>query len=275
MQIYWPRRFVSGANPPILSISRGIRCRRQSLSSSVTPHVMYPEVGQFKVSKSKDKTYGIFISTYMGSEGTPVSREEHIRFLALWLCRYIFCSRSVQVTYEYFNLAIAIADGKILNFSSSILAFLYRCLYELVLDPTSSPFGPLWLLQLWLYLYFPHLRPQGHRLEDLSEAPFCCRFVPSKVECSDFRTYFEFFYVDHPTSQPVFTNVVERLPNRSWFIVCQESNEPDPSYSSFRRVVWANCLVTRDLVVGFCPIEGFTKKSKLYCELYAANLLAR
>lgn len=28
-------------------------------------------------------------------------------------------------------------------------------------------------------------------------------------------------------------------------------------------------------MVGFCPIEGFHKKAKLYCELYAANLCAR
>lgn len=115
----------------------------------ITPRVSSPAAAQFKVSRSKDKTYGVFISTYMGAEGSAVTHEEHVRFLTLWLCRYIFCSRSIQVTHEYFNLAIALAEGRIVDFSAALLTFLYRCLYEFITDQSSSPFGPLWLLQIF------------------------------------------------------------------------------------------------------------------------------
>lgn len=126
----------------------------------------------------------------MGADGTAVSKEEHVRFLTLWLFRYIFCSRSVQVTHEYFNLAFVLSDGPIFDLSSAILAFLYRCLYEFITDQSSSPFGPLWLLQLWLYLYFPDLRPRDHWLNELSNVPLSCCFVSVQTDSSNFRTFF-------------------------------------------------------------------------------------
>lgn len=78
----------------------------------------------------------------MGAKGTVASKEEHVCFLTLWHCRYIFCSRSIQMTHEYFNLAIALAECQILDFSFAILTFLYRYLYEFITDQSSSPFGP-------------------------------------------------------------------------------------------------------------------------------------
>lgn len=79
--------------------------------NEIIPRIAFPSATQFKVSKSNDKTYGMFISTYMSTEGTAVAKEEHVCFLTLWLCHYIFSSRSIQVTHKYFNLAIALAEG--------------------------------------------------------------------------------------------------------------------------------------------------------------------
>lgn len=100
----------------------------------ITLRVSFPTAEQLKVSKNKDKTYDVFISNSMGAEGIAVSHEEHVCFLTLWLCRYIFCSCSIQVTDEYFNVAIALAEGQIIDFSVAILTFMYHCLYDFITD---------------------------------------------------------------------------------------------------------------------------------------------
>lgn len=207
----------------------------------ITPRISSPAATQFKVSRSKDKTYGVFISTYMGAEGSAVTHEEHIRFLTLWLCRYIFCSRSIQVTHEYFNLAIALAEGRIVGFSVALLTFLYRCLYEFVTDQSSSPFGPLWLLQIWLYMYFTDLRPRDHRLGELTRVPLCCCFASVQTDSSNFQTYFEFLYSNH--GQPCWTAIIDHLPERPWFSICHDSGEElGIEDKNIRRVTWASCL---------------------------------
>lgn len=163
----------------------------------ITPRISSPAATQFKVSRSKDKTYGVFIATYTATEGSTVTHKEHVRFLTLWLCRYIFYSCSIQVTHEYFNLAIALAKGRIFGFSAGLLIFLYRCLYEFVTDKLSSSFGPLWLLQIWLYMYFTDLHPRDHRLGELTRVPLCCCFTSVQTDSSNFQTYFEYLYSSH------------------------------------------------------------------------------
>ncbi|KAM2233747.1 hypothetical protein FF1_012283 [Malus domestica] len=57
-------------------------------------------------------------------------------------------------------VAEALASGHTLALSPAILAYLLRCLAETTLnkvDPQQN--GPLWVFQLWLQVYFAHLRP--------------------------------------------------------------------------------------------------------------------
>lgn len=49
----------------------------------ITPRIASLMASQFKASRSKDKSYEVFISTYMGVEVSIVTREERVRFLTL------------------------------------------------------------------------------------------------------------------------------------------------------------------------------------------------
>lgn len=55
---------------------------------------------EFKVGKSGKPTYNNFIDYHAKTTG-PVSDEEHVSFLTLWLSRYVFCSRSMQVVKQF------------------------------------------------------------------------------------------------------------------------------------------------------------------------------
>src|SRR3954465_4012735 len=101
-------------------------------------------------------TYTAFIQRYHVQTTTEVTDEEHIAFLALWLSRCVFYSRSIQVAKRYLCMANQINAGKRLNLSQLILGFLCENLSEatnLTKNYKSGSLlytGPFWLLQLWL-----------------------------------------------------------------------------------------------------------------------------
>ncbi|CAL9020088.1 unnamed protein product [Prunus brigantina] len=126
------------------------------------------------------KNFTNWIKTYFGytgsSSGAPigstngVSYTEHVAFLQMWLCKFLTCSKSNQVTKEIQPLAEALADGQAVALGPIFLAYLYRCLRDIVLpEPMScSPSGPIWLFQLWLQVYFPELGPANVTFRDFS-----------------------------------------------------------------------------------------------------------
>src|SRR3954463_6910573 len=113
-------------------------------------------------------TYTAFIQQYHNENNEVVSDEEHIAFLALWLSRCVFCSRSIQVAKRYLCMANQLHAGTQLNLSQLILGFLYENLGEatnLVKNYKTGSLlfaGPFWLLQLWLNATFEaHLPYKG------------------------------------------------------------------------------------------------------------------
>ncbi|XP_058768267.1 uncharacterized protein LOC131641989 [Vicia villosa] len=121
-------------------------------------------------------TYTAFIQQYHDQANATVSDVEHIAFLALWLSRCVFCSRSIQVAKRYLCMANQLHDGKKLNLSQLILGFLYENLGEavdLVKNYTTGSLlfaGPFWLLQLWLNPTFEaHLPFRGVVNEEVPE----------------------------------------------------------------------------------------------------------
>ncbi|XP_058736960.1 uncharacterized protein LOC131609281 [Vicia villosa] len=105
-------------------------------------------------------TYTAFIQKYHDENNEVVSDEEHIAFLALWLSRCVFCSRSIQVAKRYLCMANQLHAGTKLNLSQLILGFLYENLGEvtdLVKNYKTGSLlfaGPFWLFQLWLNATF-------------------------------------------------------------------------------------------------------------------------
>ncbi|XP_058755341.1 uncharacterized protein LOC131628527 [Vicia villosa] len=113
-------------------------------------------------------TYTAFIQQYHDENNEVVSDEEHIAFLALWLSRCVFCSRSIQVAKRYLCMANQLHAGTQLNLSQLILGFLYENLGEatdLIKSYESGSLlfaGPFWFLQLWLNATFEaHLPFRG------------------------------------------------------------------------------------------------------------------
>src|SRR4051812_33647322 len=105
-------------------------------------------------------TYTAFIQQYHDENNEVVSDEEYIAFLALWLSRCVFCSRSIQVAKRYLCMANQLHARTQLNLSQLILGILYENLgktTDLVKNYESGSLlfaSPFWFLQLWLNATF-------------------------------------------------------------------------------------------------------------------------
>ncbi|CAL8135874.1 unnamed protein product [Prunus armeniaca] len=58
----------------------------------------------------KNKSYKFFMEVNAQETG-PLTHKEHTAFLMIWLCKYVFCMASAQVTLEVQPLAEALAKG--------------------------------------------------------------------------------------------------------------------------------------------------------------------
>lgn len=56
------------------------------------------------------------------------------------------------------NIVIALANGYCLALAPYVLSYLYGGMYELNQHQLASTGGPLWLLQFWLFKYFPNFK---------------------------------------------------------------------------------------------------------------------
>lgn len=119
---------------------------------------------RFDVGDSRKSTYNNFIDHHATSSG-PVTTEEHVAFLTLWLSRFVFCSRSMQIAKHFSLLATQLHQERDIALGQLILASLYESLFEVVcqiklFDPENSKkknvlvHGPFWFLQLWLNATF-------------------------------------------------------------------------------------------------------------------------
>lgn len=62
-------------------------------------------------------------------EGDECSREDHLRFLALWLSRYIFCDGTMNlVTEDVIPAAVRLASGQRVGLARMITAEIYASL---------------------------------------------------------------------------------------------------------------------------------------------------
>lgn len=83
----------------------------------------YMEPSRNIILPSKKLTYSNFISHQ--SKSTDLSDEEHVAFLYYWLSHYFFCTKSLQVTKGYFNLACLLHKGYLVCLSKLFLVSLY------------------------------------------------------------------------------------------------------------------------------------------------------
>lgn len=75
----------------------------------------------------KNALFSIYISLYHadGEEGSDV---EHIAFLGLWLSKFFFCCKSLQVAKRFLTLANQLHAGRKVCLSELLLSSLYESL---------------------------------------------------------------------------------------------------------------------------------------------------
>jgi hypothetical protein len=97
---------------------------------------------RFDVGDSRKPTYNNFIDHHATSSG-PVTDEEHVAFLTLWLSRFVFCSKSMQIAKHFALLATQLHQERDIALGQLILASPYESLSEVVFqirlfDPENS-----------------------------------------------------------------------------------------------------------------------------------------
>ena len=87
-------------------------------------YVQFENTINFKVNHAGFAKY----IEYYHTKGSEVSDVEHITFLALWLSRCIFCSKSLQASKRFLTLVNQLHSGRNVCLSKLILAGLYEFL---------------------------------------------------------------------------------------------------------------------------------------------------
>ncbi|KAI5383834.1 hypothetical protein KIW84_070987 [Lathyrus oleraceus] len=120
----------------------------------------------------KNASFSTYINLYH-ADGEEVSDIEHIEFLGLWLSKFFFCCKSLQVAKRFLTLANQLHIGRRVCLSELLLASLYESLgsasaklkeYETGTNLLLS--GPYWLLQLWLNATFKSFLPTRGNVEE-------------------------------------------------------------------------------------------------------------
>ncbi|GKV23252.1 hypothetical protein SLEP1_g33003 [Rubroshorea leprosula] len=199
------------------------------------------------------------------SASKPVSADEHISFLLTLICKYIVCSAGKGPTKEFIPLAAALAYGRQMALGPFLLAHLYRSCQDIAAHPLVISGGPLWVLQLWLYSYFPALASVSSAVPARDLLTYGFMFKNAVENKKSFEECFQFFaslFVDQPDAD--FAVFLGRSHSPSWY----RADIRSPDFRAF----WSVCVTSRDLPVG-CSLN--TLNSRCGMELYALNQFCR
>jgi hypothetical protein len=106
--------------------------------------------------------YNDFIKEMKGSDASLVTYKEECCFYLFWIYRFLACTSSKWVINYYLPIARCLANGTPVDMSSFLLDELYRSMFLLSTEPKQSHGGPVWLIQMWAYSYFPSIAPELH-----------------------------------------------------------------------------------------------------------------
>ncbi|KAH0753625.1 hypothetical protein KY290_023895 [Solanum tuberosum] len=242
-------------SPTVFDISAltGIRPHGEAISSVL-------DIQSPKREKSKKIYYEKFIK--VNTQREDVTEEEHLVFLNMWLCKFVFCIGSSMVAKEYNNLAIALASGRKVALAPFILSHLYRGCRSLVTRGFAPAGGPFWILQLWLQSYFPQYRPFPYDTQNCMTLGIA--LAQGKLKQNSFRECFKFFYSCSSISPNQFTPY-----SPGWLQLAEHI----PSNKLALDDIWSNFLIPRDLQYGLAI--GNSSVGKAGVEYYSPNQFAR
>ena len=107
-------------------------------------------------------SYNDFIKEVKGASNSNVTYKEECCFYLFWICKFFTCTSSKLVINYYLPIAWLLANGVCVDLGSFILGELFRAMFLLSTDPKQSHGGPMWLMQMWAYSYFPSIAPEMH-----------------------------------------------------------------------------------------------------------------
>ncbi|KZV26039.1 hypothetical protein F511_13917 [Dorcoceras hygrometricum] len=94
------------------------------------------------------------VKQYEDSSEDP-TEIEHIMFLWVLICQYVFCPISGKPSAEYLPMACSLSTGKVYNLAAMLLGSFYREMNSCVANsPLSKLGGVAWILQVWSAAYF-------------------------------------------------------------------------------------------------------------------------
>ena len=183
--------------------------------------------------------YTEFIKHAKGAGTSLITYKEECLFYLFWICRFLACTSSKQLINYYMPIARCLANGVPIDMTSFLLGELYRAMFLLSIEPKQSHGGPVWLIQMWAYSYFPSIAPKLHPTIvswSYGEAWMHARF-PREKGVPSFPTCFKLF------SDSSRRRILEEfLP----FEVKKYGSEDFQKFSSqgfFRGdVTWGSCL---------------------------------
>ncbi|KAM3341323.1 hypothetical protein P3S68_028958 [Capsicum galapagoense] len=224
----------------------------------------FPEFGKVK----ECLNYCKFLDVSMG--GMPVTEEEHICFLVMWLCRYFFCNSSITMIEQCTKLAVALAKGKKLALAPFVLSNLYRCCTDIVTGGFDDARGPFLILQFWLQTYFPEHQPLTS--DDGNPPTYGHALADGVLRPKTFNQYYLFFNKCSSRTASQFMPFSSRKFGPEWF-----KRSLDPYFQRLNRTelrdIWASYLIARDVPYSILVDESL--KCKCGVEHYSPNQFAR
>ena len=208
--------------------------------------------------------YTEFIKHAKGIGASPVTYKEECLFYLYWICRFLACISSKRVINYYLPIARCLANGVPVDMASFLLGELYRAMFLLSTEPKQSHEGPIWLLQMWPYSYFPSIAPDLHPSIlpwYYGEAWMHARF-PKEKGIPSFPSCFKLFSDSSRRRSP------------EEFMSFEAKKYGSDDFQKFSRQgffrgdsAWGACLQSRDLVV--------IRSNNAGVEAYCPSLVAR
>jgi hypothetical protein len=207
-------------------------------------------------------SYNEFIKHVKGVGASLISYKEKCCFYLLWICKFLACTSSKRVINYYLPIARCLANGVPVNMSSFLLGKLYRAMFLLSTKPKQSHGGPVWLIQMWAYSYFPSIAPELH-----------LTIVPWSYGEAWMHARFPKVVPSFPTCFKLFSDSSRRrLPEEFMPFKAKKYGSEDFQQFSSQGFfsgdsTWGACLQSRDLVV----IRSTHASVEAYCPLLVAR----
>ncbi|KAG5523903.1 hypothetical protein RHGRI_030787 [Rhododendron griersonianum] len=159
-----------------------------------------------------------------------------------------------RITKDFTDLAKALASGREIAMAPLVLAYVYRGMRDLLENQYVFAAGPLWVMTLWLWAYFPTLGPALNKNPD--HTCYGLHYLDLSPRDHTFEACFKYFYSDlvsmgegwMPFERDTVPDWLEAFPG--------EAGDEGGDHKK----IWASFLVSRDLLFGLSAQSRNDKK---------------